>query len=456
MDHNDAKNAIDSGNYSGLIGCLENETIEAKSEMYTPDEAGKQELSKDVCSFANRSGGIIIIGAKTQKDSSLRSDKISSLNPLAQDLIDPKAYYNVLKEWVFPKIEDIQVNWVPSPDDDSRGLVYIFIPAQREQMKPFLIKRDIDLLTNRKRKEILFGYIERVSQSSEPMSIENLQGLLRLGRQNFAIEALRSDLGSLQHAIRDGLGKLSPAEDPQVRSKSRLQSAIEAAALQNHRSYGIITSASGDTEVLDLFSSNEHSISRLMEHPPSLRYGGWNLETGDQPRIIAGTLRRAKSSEFNALELYRDGTLIYVCRADGALLSWGRSYGGKQINPLALLESTYMYFQFYEEVLKRFKRKVKALNVRVEFGNLHAEGFQTSLAPGPIDSVRQQAYRHPAPSDNWFRDLVVDAASFDSAKTTHEVVKEIYLWFGFEIEAIPYSDNENGKVLVTSLTNPEG
>ena len=58
---------LESGDFSPLIGALEDEHLECKSAPYQLDqERGKMELAKDVSALANADGGFILIGVTTE------------------------------------------------------------------------------------------------------------------------------------------------------------------------------------------------------------------------------------------------------------------------------------------------------------------------------------------------------------------------------------------------------
>jgi predicted HTH transcriptional regulator len=161
MNFIELKQKLASSEFDILIGLVEDEHFDAKSGKYDlSSDGGRLELAKDVSSFANRSGGIIVIGAKTTDDPSFYGRRIESISVFPFSLINPPDYHNVIKDWMYPRPDNTEIEWVPSKNESDKGLVYIFIPDQPQNLRPFLIKKDIDPTTNRKRKEILFGYVE--------------------------------------------------------------------------------------------------------------------------------------------------------------------------------------------------------------------------------------------------------------------------------------------------------
>lgn len=458
MNFVELKHKLVSGEFDILVGLVEDEHFDAKSGKYDfSDDGGRLELAKDVSSFANRSGGIIVIGAKTTDDPSFYGRRVESISLFPFSLINPPDYHNVIKDWMYPRPDNIEIEWIPSKNESDRGLVYIFIPDQPENLRPFLIKKDIDPTSNRKRKEILFGYVERVSHSSDPVTVENLHTMLRLGKEN----RWKEDVGNRLAAIE---AKLSESPEEKERKNnleqiilSRVSKSIDACGLTNYRTYSLAISPTEQTEVGSILTSTPDSIAKTMEEPPQLRYAGWAMETGDRAKIIGGELRRVKSDEYKILDLYRDGTLIFACRADEALLGWGHTFGKTRINPIALVEITYMFFNFYELVFKRLEPSVQECRVWIQFRNLHEGGLITSLAPYGVDAHAQRTdfYRRNAPESNYLGQVSVDITAFSASKAALAVLREIYGWFGIEQDKIPYLTDDLTGVDVEKLKNPK-
>jgi hypothetical protein len=172
--------------------------------------------------------------------------------------------------------------------------------------------------------------------------------------------------------------------------------------------------------------------------------------------MIAGRLRRAKVDGWKILDLYRDGILVFVCTAGESLLGWGPSFGEDKINSLVLIEMTYMYFNFYHEVLQRLSPPVHQLRIDVQLRNLRSEGLVTSLTPDGLESIKHriEQYRHRAPESNFSTVLLSDQSPFDATKLAYQTIREIYFWFGLDDESIPYVTHGTGNIDVERLRNP--
>jgi hypothetical protein len=169
-----------SGDDSRLIGLAENEHLECKVQPYDlSQDSNKRELAKDISAFANTDGGLIIIGAKTKKSPVNLEDEIEALRPMEQRLLDTERYHNVIQEWIYPSVENIKIQFCEQRNS-AKGLFVIEIPKQREELKPFLIKRPVD---QPKSSEIIFGFVQRQRSNNKSLSITELQNALRKGFQ---------------------------------------------------------------------------------------------------------------------------------------------------------------------------------------------------------------------------------------------------------------------------------
>jgi hypothetical protein len=129
---------VRAGHGAALIGQPEGPWFEGKKEPYfLPAEDKRWELAKDVAAFANsHDGGVIFIGAQTKKVRD--GDVVQSLTDFDLTLIEPPRYHSNLRAKVHPAIEGLEIRTVPT--DRGRGMAYIYIPSQRTELKPFVVK----------------------------------------------------------------------------------------------------------------------------------------------------------------------------------------------------------------------------------------------------------------------------------------------------------------------------
>lgn len=194
LDQHAITEILASGDFARLSGVTEGKHLECKGQPYDLSQDGnKRELAKDVSSFANTDGGIIIIGARTKKSSTHFGDEIDEVRPFEQSLLNPNQYQKILNEWLFPLPLDVIISFHKAAFS-PKGIFAINIPKQPDNLRPFLIKKTVE---HQKIAEVLFGYAERTDDNSKPWSVVDLQNMLRKGlnyekhlEQQFKLESL--------------------------------------------------------------------------------------------------------------------------------------------------------------------------------------------------------------------------------------------------------------------------
>lgn len=444
------KKIISESDFERLMGEVENDWFECKSQPYQiQSEASKRELAKDISSFANTYGGYILIGVKTKRSTTHFGDEVEKIRPFNQNLVNPTQYQDVIKAWVYPEIENIDIQWVPIKNDKNKGLVIIEIPEQKESVKPFLITKTLDA---KKKIEIIFGYSERKGDKSQPSSAEDLQKALRSG---FNYEnQLREKLNGLEILLRQLLENYSLAISRKTKIKEkiieRIARALRHEGMHQKRALTLTAYPDQESDLKTIFSTTEGSIRKHLENPPTLRRAGWSLETLDQAKIIRGEMIRVVNGDRKVIDLYRDGTLIFAGLANQDFLAWSSSPEKQKINPVAIVELVYSFVNFYKFVLEDFKKKLESISIRVDLRNMHLDGVKNYLVPYKLGSVDQllETEKKDAPDNNGTIIKSFLIKDFDVGIIAFEVLKEIYLWFGLEENKIPYIKTEGENRMV--------
>jgi hypothetical protein len=145
MTRAEALAILESGDFDPLLHTPETLEIEFKGEPYQLDrDSQKFELAKDVSALANAAGGVIIIGAQTQRDDEVAVDVVTELRLLPQGLVDERQYEAIVSNRVYPLLRELGVTFYPSAGDGTRGLMAIDVPPQEALDKYFLIQRPIE------------------------------------------------------------------------------------------------------------------------------------------------------------------------------------------------------------------------------------------------------------------------------------------------------------------------
>ena len=136
-DIDSARIALRAGRPEELLGLAECRWLDAKSGVYLLDEpVGREELAKDVASFANaRTGGLLLVGFTTRKDHDCET--LDQVRPVPRGLVDLDRYRKLIRERVMPAPREVSVDWVDCGDD--KGVVVIDVPTQPSARLPHVV-----------------------------------------------------------------------------------------------------------------------------------------------------------------------------------------------------------------------------------------------------------------------------------------------------------------------------
>jgi hypothetical protein len=452
---------LTAGTFDDLKGALEDEHLECKAAPYQlQHDHQKYELAKDVSMIVNRSarsgneGGHILLGVKTEKSAEYHADVIVDVSPFAQGLVDPKQYYDVLKTWLHPMPEGIDIRWHKSASDDTRGIVAISIPRQPPDRWPCVVTKILD--ASAKVSGVSIAYVERRGEHGVEWTPADLQRLLRDGARATDRDALTQQVEALSvqvQAIQDHLAK-GPATPPPGPSQAvqfypdRRGQAVIAAGLRGKPVYALTAAPVEAVSLPTLFRGPNDPLVQLLAKPPSLRYAGFGLDVSADLAIVQGQLRRAVAPGHALLECWADGTLIYVVEATN-FLCWGDKTTGTTlyVNPLALAESTYLFTTLAHRIYTEHATpRPKAAQFGLTLERMNAGGKVAAvLAPY---GVKSNAYRFgfdakQAPGSG--AKFVVSAEGpWTPGRTAYRLTAAVYTWFGHTEVAVPYAVEENG------------
>ena len=167
--------AIQTGNADSLIGRTESEWLEVKSHAYElqkKDEARwKTELAQDVSQFANSTdGGLLLIGFWTEKVNGI--DTITKITAALPDSKRSQRYSDILKDRIHPPISGLQVGSVRWNNAD---IIYVYIPAQQEENKPYIVTGAII-------EKCDISIVRRYGAECVPVTAQEIHAALVIGR----------------------------------------------------------------------------------------------------------------------------------------------------------------------------------------------------------------------------------------------------------------------------------
>ena len=101
------------------------QTIPGKSKL---SEHGRHELCKDVSAFANKDGGIILVGYRERREPGSGMSVADKLTPIKANAIDTAHYRHVLMADIYPVVDEIAMNWYGTATDE--GVLAIIVPKR--------------------------------------------------------------------------------------------------------------------------------------------------------------------------------------------------------------------------------------------------------------------------------------------------------------------------------------
>lgn len=443
-----------AGTLDRLVGAIEEDVMDAKGEPYHLDgDRGCRELAKDVSAFANSRGGIILIGVRTERSPLHQQDVIVAIRAFEQPLVHTERYHDVIREWVYPTPQGIDIRWYGSATEAGRGIVGIIIPEQPPTDRPFLIAHTIDDMG--RVTDLLVGYAERRRAGTEPARLRDIHVLLRDGRR---FDELHRRLDGLSEQLAQAQTVPAPPA-PQA----ALEPAITAAELDTRRGRLSIAAELKGRPLFSLaavptpgmefpgFLRQDSPLVQMLDNPAVLRTGGFDMNLSRPTYLVAGQMRRTVMPAKAALELGREGVLLFVADGD-SFLCWGTSeQGGRlRINSLALCESTYSFARLSAAVYMQASTHPVSVQYVLTLHNMTVGGKAAQLIPGPIGPFGYKlAFDvHEAPDSHVVRTTTWNGPAMHPGKVAFKLAREIYAWFGIDETRVPYVSAVDGEHVI--------
>jgi hypothetical protein len=213
-------------------------------------------------------------------------------------------------------------------------------------------------------------------------------------------------------------------------------------------SFFLVAAPTEPIKLSGLFSTQSAEYKAISE-PPAYRENGFDLDPHNPVQHLRGELVRRAARGRKGLELWQDGTLIFVGRNDEYFLGWA-------VKPKALEHNIYINNYVLTEVVSLFLTATVRIfggmqeppeKVKVFFGltreDIHevSDGTTYELSAHPIDRiVGSYSGKKVAAQDKTF---CIDFALKDAVPEIEalKLLKEIYHSFEITDEQIPYVDS---------------
>jgi len=439
-------NLLHSGEFEELRGVVETQAIEFKGAPYVLDSRkNKLELAKDLSGLANAGGGVLVMGVGTCVLEGHPREAAERIRSFAAERVNVKQYEDVLADWVYPRL-NVEIRWVESASDKGKGLVYVRIPESQVARKPFLtvhvLHEDDRMLGN------VVGFFQRRGDKVAHWSAEELHHVFKDGlRFDDHLSDINETLGKLLSGAKT---KESVRISPEALNQ-RIENAIQAVGLTDRCSYVLASCPDVEVEIRGLFESSTSDMVKLIDGPPRLRYAGFDIATGEGSKIVNGELRRSILKPYKVLEVWRDGTVIFVTNGDEGFLCWGDYNSDKflRVNSIALVESVYLFALFARNVYEGGNVPDCPVTMRLELHNI------LETKPYGLSKCRTRsgwAYAETDLKQAKFKSTVLEQKfgwrHISPEVWAYKIVGDFYAKFGLEHQFVPYTKGENGTMAI--------
>jgi hypothetical protein len=430
---------LSRGMFAELISTVEHVQFECKGGLYdTKTVKSKIELAKDISALANSSGGYLLIGPATKKNPLHQGDEVISVSEFNSSAFHPDTYRDILRAFIYPPITDLKIEWHPSSVEPGKGIASIYVPPKSANEKPFLVAQSE--LDSQVRGHV-FGYFERVGDDALPTTVQIIRDTMKDGKRYGDLER---KIESLEGLLAKLVSNRSVTENP-LTSERLLQRAADAkiaAQLSDVPSFFLLAAPIQPVTLSGLYSSKSAEYKAISE-PPAYRQHGFDLNPHTPVQYVRGELIRRVTNGRKGLELWQDGTLIFVGRHDKDFLGWAVNRKGENlyINNYVMTEVISLFLVLAIQVFRSMQAPPERVRVSFGFMREKAEGATYELSHNPISPVYGSSQGQKVLAENktfWIDFELKDAIPEVEAL---KLLKEIYHWFGITDEQIPYVDS---------------
>jgi hypothetical protein len=395
-----------------------------------------------VTALANANGGIIVMGFDCVRLPTTAGERISKVCTFPIDRVDPDRYRKILAELIYPPPHGVRVIVYENAARDGEGVAAIIIDPALVADRPYVVGKVTD--ENEVSVGAYFGYFERKRDFIPPVSIAKIQQQLSAGLQwgfiHERLSAMETKIDALTPSRKAPL-KMTTILRPD--REMRIKNARITVGRDDAPLIYFDASAESPCTFPTLFKSQSQRVVRLIENPPQLRQNGFEIWADRTSEIVEGRVRRNAITGHRLIELWEDGEFIFVGEGDEDFLGW--SVGGTGTRPIhisnfVLAEATLHFCWLIRWIFEEADPKPLILRLAVGFANLNRSGSAT-LSDVPEGKMRAMSQPRPAPSpDREFFEFA-EWNSYDPAQLAYKLLKNVYVWFGFNSDSMPYVDS---------------
>ena len=178
-----------------------------------------------------------------------------------------------------------------------------------------------------------------------------------------------------------------------ARFAERIEAAVDVAELGDRPTYILAAAPLELTTIQGLVESDNSAVVQLIKRPPEVRPHGFDISAGREARLVEGQLRRVSGMSNRCLDVWRDGTVVFVGAGDDDFLCWGRPSNKIRINPLVLAESTLLFATLVSRIHELNGRAV-AVEFILQLRHVQKPDQTIVMAPYHLDAVGAHLPHH--------------------------------------------------------------
>lgn len=411
---------LENGDDDAVVGVHESTWFDAKSGPYQLDNAKHVwELAKDVSAMSNVGGGVILIGAKTERTEGSLVEYVSEMSPIpANRLMMADRVHDLLRDRLWPPLGS-RVSVRQFERSDGRALQAVVVEAAPPDSRPVLVRSRASIEFEGMTHELdAWGSARRVGSGTEWEPIEQLWADIRDGRT--ARRNLTLPIGATSTRIEERLAQTIALLAERVGRGDRA---------------ALVLAAYPDRELRLAGFHQLDGIRGALEKLPdrATRRDGFGLGYGVSVDSLDGGLAVIEAGR-RGLLVERDGLVVAMALGTSDMLGWahaGWETGHPlRINRFVLVEWPLEFARFVErEVAPGFPNATWTYEVRglgLQLGN---PPLEASLSEPPL------GFSYPAIVDS--PDELIDATG-DPELDAFAIVQQILGWFGIDTVDHPW------------------
>ncbi|MFA5776193.1 MAG: ribbon-helix-helix domain-containing protein [Patescibacteria group bacterium] len=204
--------------------------------------------------------------------------------------------------------------------------------------------------------------------------------------------------------------------------------------------------------VPDLFKGGDSLLKKLIENPPSFRRGGWDLQTLDIAKPIAGAYLQLNNGDRKALRFYRDGQFLFALDYDflGHGVNSGTEGNEFSINGLAAAESITNFVYFIHEYKEFLSRPAGIAIVKIKL--LNPKGVKMNLIGVRGNNNFNSRLGNAVELGSLEGQVQIDLTKgVDKDVAAYKMLAEFFYFFGIMDFDFLYVNREKGAVDISSF-----